>query len=317
MRIIRSLFFLSLLIIVLLSSAFLLTREYLLYEGVRSFRQSILELDRNRASNTVTEYCLERSAGTIDGDIADYYIRFTSDKSYILEAYCTEYAFDPRQLNRGELSMFVTKLPGSTGILFGEEPSYVQLAAFEPELQEIEGFTGWNLDLLRRSRALGVVDTRLQEFTALPDYTVGPATSCSGSGYHCCDRDTQLGEGELLAEGTDCDGGCYGSCTDLPIVIAVTPNPFFEPDLREIRIASGNFVDFAYVARGGTHGLSEVSIDYGDGSSDSLGDESGIFSHAYRCESDSCRYTATIIAHDEDGNASVMTLINTIDVVVE
>ncbi|MEX0896403.1 MAG: hypothetical protein WDZ94_05750 [Patescibacteria group bacterium] len=317
MRILKSFFFLTILSILLLSSVYLVAREYFLYEGVRQFRQAVFDLERSKIGGQFADHCFERSAGTIDGEIVEYYIRFTSDTDYVLEAYCSEFAFDPQQIDQGELSAFVSKLPGSSGILFGEEPSYVQLAVFEQEIQEIETMTGWDLGVLHRSRTIGVSEYRLQEFTVVPDYTLGPATSCTGFGYKCCDRDTQLGEGELLVEGTDCDGGCYMGCVDRPTIVAVTPNPFFEPDNREILVRSGNFVDFAYVARGGGNPLSEVSIDYGDGSSDSLSDETGVFSHAYQCQAESCRYTATITAQDSAGNDSAMTLVSRIDVVVE
>jgi len=303
--------------VILLGSTYLLVREYLLYQGTREFRGVLLDLDRSRVSGTLQEECLERTAGGLDGDVVEYFVRFTSDHKFEIEAYCTEFSFDPRQLGRGELHPFVTKLPGSSGVLFGEEPSFIELTAFEPELLAIEGWTGWNLDLLRRSRAIGVEGNRLKEFVgALPDYTVGPATSCTGYGYVCCDRETQVGTGELLASSVECDGGCYGSCMELPSVVALTPSPYFEPDSREIRISAGNIANFAYVVQSGSYPVTSVNIEYGDGAVESSTEVSGMFSHAYTCPTESCRYTAIITAVDERENRSAVTLINRVDVLV-
>lgn len=308
---------LSALLLVVIISSFLLVREYFLYQGVKEFKRTVVTL--NQQGRTAVAECNERvNSVAVSGGNGEsiLQLRFTSSKDYVLEVICPEFSFDPIEISSHTLSPYITKKPGTSGIVLNQGRSAVELAVFEEITEEMENILGINLQFIPKTQIVGVENSYVTDIIVGDDLGVGPLTSCEGYGFKCCDPVAEMGVGEVMENVQGCESGCFQACTTRPAVVSFTSNPFFDVATRQVRVQPGEIIDFNYVVDPGNTQLRSVLIDFGDGKTEQLVTDTGAVSHAYTCATSGCTYTASVQAVDEMDNTSVATSISQLTIVV-
>lgn len=277
MRIIRFLL-LSLGVLLIVSGlSFLLTREILLQWGVSQVQSSLSQL--RQVSKNAGKYIQDcQKKGVIDPNkpaISSLHIRFTSDSDYVLEAVCAQFSLEPLVISQAKLPPFVNKVPGQSGIIWGEDLSGIRLAI-------------WG-----RSRTVAVENLSVEEPSNGQELGEGPVTTCSGYGMQCCPLDSSLGEGDQIVTATDCPKSCYSRCQTRPQVLSFASQPFFDVETRQLKIAPGDSVDLISVVEwAGEPGV--ITLDFGDGEQIQTTESRDAHSHTYRCFQAVCTYTARV-----------------------
>lgn len=302
MRIIKFLF--SGLIITLIVGVvtFFIARESLLVWTLADLRTSLSTL--RQIEKNPRAYALEcRQKGTtVETDVIDkLQLRFISPTEYVLEVVCTQFSLDPIVLQTKELPRFVTKLPGNTGIIWGDSPSAIGLSVFG------------------RSRAI-IVEKEEILYSPINEgfsYGVGPVSSCRAYGFYCCNQDTQLGKGDQFNGVSDCPLTCYSQCVTRPIVLSFTSDPYMDINTRVTQVKSGETVTFSYVVNANSADENfQVVLETGDGANYTSHQESGMFEHSYSCQANKCSYAANLKVVNSDGIESAKLTINSIRIEV-
>lgn len=278
MRILRFLFSSFIIIGALVVVAALLAREGLLLWGTSTVRSSLTELQA--ISRTATEYvrmCRQKGTPADQVAIERLQLRFVDSHEYVLEVLCTQFTLDPIVIRSQKLPPFVEKIPGSAGIIWGNDRSGVVLQTFG------------------RQRSV-YVDKR-EITTGSPSTSLGtsPVSSCGGFGYMCCQEETQSGVGEPYTQVNDCPKSCYHQCVVRPVLLSLATDPFPEGQNRVLTITNGTNVTFSYVASFEGKQPVKVTIDYGDGAQDELNTLTGETAHTYACTPGrECQYTVQV-----------------------
>lgn len=313
MRFLTSFFTIFAFILVLMFVGFYFSREYLLYRGTENFKKTILVLRRSNAT-----VCNEQAADLlgVNGSTADptIQLRFISSTDYILEVICPGFEFDPKTLSEHTLDSFVTKVPGSSGILLGEQRSGVELVVFKDLQVKVNELFGRNIPYIQKTRTVALENNDFVVVQPGESLGSGPITSCEGFGYQCCQADSQIGAGTKIDGLPGCEKTCYNSCARRPVVLSFTSNPFFDVSNRTVQLSPNESVDFSYVFDEGSPGATQVFIDFGDGSSDQSLEKIGMFSHTFACAAGVCDYTVQLRATDANGVESVQTSVSEIKV---
>lgn len=314
MRVLYSLLSSVVAIAIVLAIGFLIAREGLLFWGVSTVRSSITVM-RQLAVNA-GQYGTEcRKLGVSDDEqaISAIQLRFTSDTEYVVEVVCGQFRLNPLVIETKQLPFMVKKLPGASGIVWGEARSGVRLGV-------------WG-----RTRSI-ITENREVAFTSNPDEFLGagPISSCQGYGYLCCAEESSIGDGDLFSGATDCPKTCFPGCLPRPVVLSLTTDPFYQPETRTLDVSAGEMVTFGYVVtmpplRGkpeeaqselAVSPTQSVVIEYGDGSSDLAVEEAGSFTHAYQCVGARCVYQLSLKVTDINGVSAAVTPVSQLKVVV-
>jgi hypothetical protein len=305
MRFLTSFLTILIFFVVLAGVGFYFTREYLLYRGTENFKKEVLVL-RSSSSSACNNKVKDLLGVTNENGTPSIQIRFTSDTKYLMEVICPGYAFDPVVLQQGELDSFVSKVPGSSGILLGTARTGLELVVFKDIQKKVSELFGREIPYIQKTRS--VVLENSDFIVVQPGETLGsgPLTSCEGYGYQCCQAETQIGVGNKIEGLQSCEKTCFSSCASRPYVLSFTSNPFFNVKDRSVEIKSGESIDFSYVIDQGTSESVQVFLDYGDGRSDQSLEKNGMLSHSYQCV-DECEYTAQIEVTDAAGVESAWT----------
>lgn len=309
--------FVSLLVffLVLAGVGFYFTREYFLYRGVENFKKQVLVLKKTNAA-----VCNSKSPdllGVVNPDgQPKFQIRFTSDTEYLLEVICPGYELQPVVVGQGMLDTYVSKVPGSSGIIIGEARTGVELVAFKNIQDTINKWFSTNLTFIEKSNRVVLENSDFIVTQPHDDLGAGPITSCQGYGYQCCQAETQIGVGNKIDGLQGCETTCYSACASRPFVLSFTSNPFFDVKDRTVQIANGESIDFSYVIDQGASSSIQALLDYGDGSSDQSLEKNATLSHSYKCTSGTCQYNAIIKVTDSAGVESAQTPASVIHVTV-
>lgn len=309
--------FLSLFVftLVLVGVGFYFTREYFLYRGVENFKKQVLVL---RKSNSVA--CDTKSPdllGVINpSGQPKFQLRFTSDTEYVLEIICPGYEFQPIVLQQGQLDKYVSKVPGSSGIVLGEGRTGIELVVFKGVQNMVDGWFQRHVPYIQKTGRVVLENSQFIVTQSSDDLGAGPITSCQGYGYQCCAPETQIGVGNKIDGLQGCETTCYSSCASRPFVLSFTSNPFFDVKNRTVQISSGESIDFNYVIDEGSASSVQVFMDFGDGNSEQSLEKNGLFSHSYQCAQGRCQYTALVRVTDSAGVESAQTPTSVITVVV-
>lgn len=309
-----SLFFIFLLGVVVV---FYVGREALLWWTVYTFKNSIKSV-QIAAQGTYDAQCNQR-LGT-GGLSATLQIRFLSSREYVLEAACDQFANAPILIETGELGMFMSKRPGSSGIIVGAESSFVELVAFEKEAQVIKKILPIPLFFIERSRVVGIENMRIVSRALAPGEHLqqGPVTSCEGYGYQCCSLASEKGVGEQITGLSDCKESCFSSCVNRPVVLSFNTNPVLDMRTRQVMISSGGGVEFSYVSDGDATDSIQAILDFGDSTQPgAINGEDGTLSHVYTCMSSPCTYTAKLKLIDKWNIESAPSTVSTVTVIVQ
>ena len=234
-----STFFTFLVVITLLTvSGFFLARELLLWWGVNSFKSSVTALHREASNSSYSAQCLQRdiNGGSQQPQVQ---LRFTSHTEYVMEAICDQFSGDPILISKNHLPPFISKVPGTSGIIWGEGRSAVELRVFETIVTQIQRAVKMDVTFLEKSRVVGVESSTV---VILPgteeDLGTGPVASCEGYGFQCCRSETHIGVGERITGLNECRESCYSSCSSRPQVLAFNTTPLFDPRTRQVTVPS-------------------------------------------------------------------------------
>lgn len=317
--------------------ALLILREALLAVGVNQVTASVKELRQIEQKGQYVNECLSKGSVPVEGeDVLALQLRFVSDTEYVTEVICRQFTFDPITINEVKLSPLVKKLPGESGIIWGDYLS------------------GVHLSVLGRQGFVSVEDREIlngyREVLGL-NFETEPVASCKGYGFTCCQDGFEQGVGDELVGVTDCPKSCFSSCQERPVVLSFNSQPFFDTKTRAVTVGSGQTITFSYVVSDTqvdsfsvsdveksdafsytVYSLAEslleknpetqpveealVVVDFGDGKQEVVSELQGTVNHAYTCAQASCTYKVFARARNSLGVESADNLINTIDVVV-
>lgn len=298
----RALKFLFISFIVIAVSAVvtgLIAREVILtiasYQ-VRSDISTLRKIQFNPAR--YAQECLARGATAEAQVIEQFQLRFTSDQDYVLEVVCSQFRLDPIVVSRHQLPLIVSKQPGSGGIILGDLPS------------------GITLELYGRSRSIGVVNgqTVFQRFVA-EEVSLGPATSCQGYGFECCNPDLSQGLGDQFTGVNDCPRTCFASCQQRPAVLSFSADPGMDLQTRTVEMVNNQPLTFNYVLN--ANGLPfTAQLDFGDGQVEPITELISNTTHTYTCPQSECVYTARISITDQNQVTSATPPLSQLQIVV-
>lgn len=293
MRIIRFLLVSAVVIAVLAGGLALISRELFLAWGVATVRSQMGQLRQiARSPQAYSTQCAQKGAipSEIGSVIESLQLRFTSDTEFVLEVVCVQFRLDPIQVAEGSLPMFVRKTPGSSGLIWGNESSAVELGVFG------------------RHRTVLVEDRQLfYEPPGIVNSGEGPLAACQGYGFECCQAETSQGMGDQLTQVTDCPRSCFSQCLRRPVVLSFTSDPFLNPQTRVAAVGAGESVTFSYVVDVPEAELVQIVINYGDGQEQQLLETSGSSSHTYSCTQPVCTYQASLSVTQENGATAAPT----------
>lgn len=318
MRVLRTILTTFFILALLGVGALFLARSALLWWGSYSLVQSTKSLQFTGKGPQYLKQCQREVGSDINVAITpEPQIRFTSDTEYLAEILCDGFSSDPIIVERYTLPIFVSKVPGSSGIKLGAEKSGVTLTVFAKELAFLKSLIGFLPDFLTIEKQVilenGVISMRSKE-TELGD---SPVATCAGYGFYCCNAQTELGVGEKLEGATGCSESCFSTCTRRPILLSFNTQPILDPRTRTVSVPADLTITWSYVADAGQDPSLTAWIDFGDGEHAELQGESGTTTHAYTCSRSECRYEVAISLTDAWGVNSVPLPISTMNIVVK
>lgn len=295
MRVLSYLFKLSLVSLIVGALIWLFGGYIWLSVGTYNFINDVWQLPLlNRNLAVYMQMCARAPEGSENSVPKAFALRFVDERNYVVELVCSLIEDSPIQIKTGSLPMFITRNPGSSGFIFW--------------LDDKSG-THSALRLTSLRHALGVElrgDTvvkgnQIQEIAS--EY---PHSTCQARLFTCCAPGSQLGVGEALNVGvTDCPQSCFLQCKNVPFIEVFGSDPGYEPQTRELMMSDASLdVIFNYSVLPKTVDL--VTMDFGDGTTQTSSYSEGIFVHTYVCEG-SCKFTAALVARDADGSTSVDT----------
>lgn len=317
MRVLSTFITMLLIILLLVTGGFFVAREMILYWGVSSFKDSLRNLELQAQNGSYVSRCQNESQ-LFSGEIqVETHLRFTSDTEYVLEATCDQISTRPILISKNELPPFITKVPGTSGIIWSNGRSAIELEVFRGIVGWIAKVANINVSFLEKSRIIGIEGKSITVFDKeTRDLGLGPVTVCEGYGYQCCKAETQVGVGESILGLRECNGSCFSSCASRPVVLSFSTLPFYEAATRQLTIKTGTMVDFNYVVDAPDSSGVQVSVDFGDGTPAAyLDTDAGKLTHQYKCSFPSCTYQAKISVVDSwqvtsfEGPISMITVV--------
>lgn len=270
----------------------LLAREMLMIWGTSSVRSSLTILHQlSRDNLQFARQCREKGGNTSEvTTIGALQLRFTDSRSYVLEVICNQFQSDPIIIKTYSLPPFVSKSPGSSGIIWGNDRSAIQIEAFG------------------RKQVIGVENEEVKSYAAgSVDLGVTPISTCSGYGYQCCQQETTAGQGQPFSGVNDCPKTCFNSCQPRPIFLSLNTDPFMDEIIRTTDATVGEAVTLSYVAAYEEKNPITVTIDFGDGQKQTLSTLSGKATHQYACSSGTCTYVVKLSARASNGIEAAQT----------
>jgi hypothetical protein len=230
-------------------------------------------------------------------------LRFLNASTFVSEIDCVSQV--PFEVERFQLPMGVKKTTGSAGFFY------------DTTNQVVSGEV--TLEFLGQSRVVFVDGLKSgQQWGKSFVQSSLPVSQCSGHGLKCCDAVESQGEGLPMTAGVlDCPGSCYNSCLRRPVLLSFQTDPSFS-EARVVELQEpDNLVIFAYTFDDQEASLRDVTIDFGDGTTESSTLASGTFEKAYVCSSAAgCEYVVQIRATDTRDVVSADTRLSTLRVVL-
>ncbi|MBU1967196.1 hypothetical protein KKH50_02830 [Patescibacteria group bacterium] len=299
MRIVKILFKSLLTLIILGAMSAFIARETLLILGSRQVTNSLSDLKNAYYKKSYLSKCMARGSEFVAGDIfAIAQLRFLSSTLYVTEILCGQFSIDPTVIDRQQLPPFVEKVPGSSGIIWGESRS------------------GILLEIFGRRKAVGAEDEAIIDFSQDSPLGMSPISICAGYGFVCCQPESQHGAGEKLTQAIDCPKSCFSSCISRPIVLAFNTQPAMDKQTNTLVIDTSTPVTFSYVIDQGEAKSIVASLDYGDGAIDQFFAENLVTEHTYVCADNFCSYNVKLTAEDDRGILSAELPITAFTIIV-
>ena len=293
----------AIIIVTLGVTGFFAGREILLFAATTQLKNDLKNM--GVLSYRESEYsvsCKQKGGrNEVGSAVSHLQLRFSSPSEYVVEVICQYFSNDPIILKSVKLPWMVTKVPGESG------------AIWDPD-----GISGFQIGILNRYATILLDGEQIVvQQGKKPIDGNHPISICSGYGYACCDGVTQIGQGEVLSEAVDCPEQCFASCQPRPVVLRFSSDP--APDLKTkvVTISKNTPVSFFFVIDQGDAESISTQIDFGDGLNELSSEVEGLIAHTYQCQLPICEYLATVVATDEIGQASIITPVSSLKVIVK
>lgn len=300
MRIIKFILKSTLALLVFSLIGALVAREILLMMGISTIKSSLTKLRRTALDGSYYEQCRSQGAIPIEGEVdAILQLRFASPTTYKVEVLCNPYSFEPIVLAQEKLPPLVKKVAGDSGVVWGEELS------------------GVRVEILGRQATVGVKNRQVMQLDKNSELGVSPKTTCAGFGYHCCQSESELGQGRQLQIVTDCPKSCYQVCQKRPVLLSLRTQPAAADIKQPVVIEAGSRLTFHYLLDNPSSSELQVKLNYGDGKTEVLTQAEGQVQHRYQCQKERCLYQFKLMAETEDGIKTANLPINNLQIVVK
>lgn len=301
MRFLR-IFFKFLIIITLVSAAtFFTVRELLLWWSGYSLGRQLTFLQRTNQWVEASNVCLEETGE----EAKRLQLRFIDSRHYQLEVACANEQYVSLK-DELELPPLIEKTTGWPG--------------FSVSLPDKRVSGEVTLQLGGRARTIQAREDELITRNGRSEQSSSLLiTSCEAHGLRCCDETYEVGQGQQMKNGVnDCNQSCFQSCQRRPNVLLFQTDPPLDVATRQLHLSKQNtFVLFNYAFEKTDRSLKQVTIDFGDGTSENLGLELiGSTTKEFQCDQAECRYQVSIKAIDESGISSGDLPLNRIQVVI-
>lgn len=317
MRFFRYVLVFTFIFLIVIIGSFLAVQQWVLVRAYNQIISDVSLLQRAKDISEYYQYCDELDAQkTNDSPLFTSQLRFISDTEYVLEIVCNQYEFVPKTITQRKLPLFATKKPGQSGLVLAKEGAWaINLQAVPSEVREVANILPVLEPLLLRSRVVMMEDSVLVTTSVMPVATTSPQTNCAGYGFSCCDPVQTLGVGEQRP-GNDCSLDCYASCQPRPIILSFNGEPGFDRYQRVLQANTINEVIFNFVVDSLLPELSQVTLDFGDGTSwIGLATDTAA-THQYPCAQAECSYLAKLMVVDAYGTQSTPTAATQIQVII-
>jgi len=301
MRIIRLLLSLLLTGALLGGIGFFVGREILLATAVAQVQDIANEMVKATSRQQYWQECVSFAAANSNlSEVKSVELAFTSDTEYQLQVICPQFTFEPVVVDFYTLPQYVTKKPGSGGLVAGEKTiSLVTL-----------GIWGRERSIFIQNQKVASGFGPLQETSS-----VSPATSCSGYGYSCCQSASQSGEGDSNTQVIDCPKSCFSQCLARPVVLSFNTQPFFDSN-RKVTLKAGETLTLSYVINPGSSAIKEIVLDFGDGQETTSTMLTNTVTHVYRCAQALCQYQVSLTATDVVGVSNAASSVNGVQLMI-
>lgn len=299
-----------------------IARESLLWQGTSTLKKDLRTMRRlSSAESCEAKFGLV----TAEGDQLYRQLRFTSSRAYVLELICPGFPDHPLIQEERVLSSFVSKAPGSAGIIERSDvpESMIGIAVFQELVkglpESLQTWLGW----ISRGELVGLSEGEIvtkplvknAPLTAASIFGVGPISSCEGYGYTCCDTQLEYGMGDAVTGVPSCPDSCYARCIARPLVVSWRSSPSPEWGSNMLEIPADTAVQFYYVLEDGTQsGPWSATIDFGDGLQTVVEGKDGAAEHTYTCTTGICEYVAAVTVQNAHGARSAPTELSKLSV---
>lgn len=293
---------------------FIIAQEILIFWGSSKVQSALYDLPTVELSDVCQEYLNQYSEDRIS---VAYQLRFLSDTEFISEATCQPFNSNATELERYTLPPFVSKIPGSSGVIWGDVRSGLGLTVFKNVYDFFQSHLKINLGLLQKEKYIFAEKEVITTSSVADTYGELPIAACEGYGYQCCDSIAEEGVGSQLLNTTNCERTCFSSCVGRPEVLSFMSDPYPDLNTREVVILPNSQVIFQYLVDPKDPGTSSIVLNFGDGTEETLTDINGTAQHLYTCSTVSCIYDATLTITNTSGRKSVMTPISNLRILVQ
>lgn len=302
MRVIR--FFLTTLLglSILGGIGFLVTREALLLLAQSQVKSVATKLNGISKTSGYAQDCLDKigKEANILEPVASVQMRFVDEKTYFTEVICYLHPQEPISIDQFTLPFFVTKAPGSSGIVAGDQPS------------------GITLEIWGRKTAIAFASNKAVSAQVDQKYTRYPTAECKGFGYQCCTPELGVAQGEVVQPVLDCPTQCYTQCIVRPVVLSFVSDPYPDQATRQVILQKGESITFFYVFESRQDGSITGTIDFGDGQSQALEGTQGEVKHTYQCNLFECEYSAVLtLTNTQNQVSSVVSPLSTLLITIK
>lgn len=263
-------------------------RELWLFIAAQNVVNDVQSLDKVNRWKGVIDGCIVDA--TASGPAMDgFQLRFIDNHAYDLEVKCLNTT--PAVREKKPLPWGVAKTSGSAGFVYDLESR-----TFQGEI---------TLEFLGQKRTVFLDDEgQPKQIWGATEYRSGlPPSVCSAYGLTCCDAELQVGSGDVWSQGVlDCSDRCFSQCLQRPLLLSFQTDPPLNYETRTASLeGSSGLILFSYQYDAKESPVTDVTVDFGDGSTQTFSSDTAKFEHEYSCRRERCQFAVEIHAKDGRG----------------
>jgi hypothetical protein len=277
------------------------TREVLLYLASQQVVSDVRSITQSSRWDELVVLCEGGVVTEVPFD--GFQVRFISATEYKVEAHCLASA--PGVQKTAKLPYQVKKTTGSAGFFYD--------------------FTNKNLtgevtlELWGQKRIVYAEgNSPGQNWGKTTIQASVPSSVCVAHGFTCCDAVQELGQGESVSNGvTDCPTQCFTSCLKRPLLLSFNSDPQANYETRQVLVPKLEAaVIFSFLFDDTESPISNVKIDFGDGTSQEVTTRNGQLTKEYVCKQTTCTYKVKLVGVDAREIPSANTRLSELEVIM-